>query len=231
MDMSLPLGVRTNNPLNLEKPDPRTYTWRGEVVDAPGRFCSFEKPEFGIRAAHRNLQTGEKRDGENTVREIINSWAPPHENRTDKYIDFVASYAALDPDQEIDIYEYEVIRPLMEGMVIQENGWPKDRKRWYSDEVWETGLRMAGVTRKPKKAVQQRTTIGNTSQTVGFAATVAGTLAQAGIEMPPGVQEMLAVATAGVEPSTLALVGFLVWLGGTVLVQYARQDDEKKGRR
>ncbi len=54
------------------------------------RFCVFRSPEWGIRALVKIIQTYERKYSLDTVRGIINRWAPPVENDTGSYISQVA---------------------------------------------------------------------------------------------------------------------------------------------
>ena len=92
-------GVRNNNPLNIERGQP----WQGlrpEQTDK--RFAQFTSLEYGFRAALVVIRTYlTKRPPVNTPRAIINRWAPPSENNTEKYINFVCERAQLDADTRL----------------------------------------------------------------------------------------------------------------------------------
>ena len=98
-----------NNPGNLRP------------VGANTGFQQFATPEEGILAADKNLKAyGNK--GINTLRGVINRWAPPSENDTNTYLDTVAKKIGLDPDQKIDLND-PVQRHVMTGaMFIFEKG-------------------------------------------------------------------------------------------------------------
>jgi hypothetical protein len=112
-----PRGIRNNNPGNIERTGVR---WRGMSADQSGdnRFAVFDAPEWGIRAMARVLRNYMGR-GVNTVRGIINTWAPPVENDTGAYVNAVARNLAVDPDQPLDD---RVFPGLIAAIIQHENG-------------------------------------------------------------------------------------------------------------
>lgn len=150
------LGVRLNNPGNIEWGSP----WEGLVpreqsryyrtgTKQQKRFCEFVDAAYGIRAIARTLITYyDKRkaaDGSpiDTVREVVERWAPSFENNTDAYAKAVARLLSVDPDQIIDVKDYDVMKGLVVGIIAHENAGYR-----YPDAVVEEGLRRAGVIRK-----------------------------------------------------------------------------------
>lgn len=113
-------GIRNNNPLNIERGQP----WRGlreEQTDA--RFCQFVSLEYGFRAAFRILQSYfKKRPPINTVRTIVNRWAPPGENNTDAYVRFVCNLAQLEPDAPLKYQDKNRMCRLVWAMAGYECG-------------------------------------------------------------------------------------------------------------
>jgi len=87
-------NVRLNNPLNIEKRD----AWDGlSKVQKDKRFCTFDSPEYGFRAAYIILLKYLARD-DNTIKKIISKWAPSFENHVDGYANFVAKRTDIDVD-------------------------------------------------------------------------------------------------------------------------------------
>lgn len=156
-EKKVPKGVRLNNPGNLEMGSP----WQGLTKQPQdNRFCSFKDPTFGIRAIAVTLITyhdkRKAKDGSriDTVREVIERWAPSVENNTENYIKVVCRAMGVLPDQNIDLHKYHLIRPLVEAIIFQENGRgdKKNINTWYSADVIDEGLRRAGVV-KPVKEI------------------------------------------------------------------------------
>lgn len=166
--MTEPRGIRLNNPGNIRHGD----KWDGRSADQPDpAFVKFDQPQFGIRALARTLITYEKK-GFNSVRKVIGRWAPPVENDTGSYVLHVAELLGVDPDAEIDIDSYDVMRPLVEAIIRHENG-----KQPYSDKLIRDSLRLAGVVGTPKKKMTERG--GFKTQVVAGAATTLAAVAPA----------------------------------------------------
>ncbi len=99
--MKVTRGIRNNNPLNIRKV-PGTH-WRGEVLPQRGSgegagdrlFVQFESLEYGIRAAFCILETYRRKYKAVCIEDIINRWAPPSENDTEKYIKNVCLWTGL----------------------------------------------------------------------------------------------------------------------------------------
>lgn len=136
-------GERNNNPGNIDRDSTK---WKGMAADQSGdsRFIVFSAPVWGIRALARNLLTystlypeGSKADID-TVREIINRWAPPVENNTSAYVNAVAQAVGVGPDDEIDVSDEATMQALVKAIIWHENG-----RCVYSSELLAEGVRMA----------------------------------------------------------------------------------------
>ena len=77
-----------NNPGNVE----RTQGWAGMLPDIgygeKNRFAVFDSPQMGLRALMVDLSTKVKNQG-GDLREMITRYAPPSENPTEKYYEYV----------------------------------------------------------------------------------------------------------------------------------------------
>jgi len=137
-------GIRNFNPGNIDFNQAQFARdkWVGEVglEDHPeARFTTFEKPIYGIRAVGKILLTYQRKYGLKTVRGIVNRWAPPVENATASYVEFVSGCMSVDPDEDIDL----VRRPaefmaLTAAIIRMENGQVP-----YSREEIADGLTLA----------------------------------------------------------------------------------------
>lgn len=137
---TLPRGIRNNNPGNIRWGS----NWNG--LDEEGKkkdkeFCVFVGPTFGIRALARLLMNYHRIYGINTIRGIINRYSPSNENNTEAYINHVSKLMGIDADEKINVYDENVIRPLVKAIIQHENGVMP-----YSDEVINEGLSFAGIT-------------------------------------------------------------------------------------
>jgi hypothetical protein len=132
-----PRGIRNNNPGNVRENDRVDYDWLGEaVIDNDDEFEVFKDARYGIRAIARIVTTYQNKYGINTVRGVINRWAPPNENKTDSYVRHVASVLKVNPDEVINLQHY--LLPLIEAIIIHENGYNP-----YSMELISEGIQLA----------------------------------------------------------------------------------------
>lgn len=138
----LPRGIRNNNPANIER---NAIKWQGMSSDQSqdDRFIVFAAPEWGIRALAKILLTYRKKYGLNTVRKIINRYAPQCENNTEAYVLSVAEHLDVEADEEIDIKNYDVMRSLIESIIAHENG--ALYRDYYPDRVIDHALAKIGV--------------------------------------------------------------------------------------
>ena len=70
----------------------------------------------------------------NNVEDIIGRWAPPSENDTDAYIDFVCDKTGFNPMDQLD-NSIEHYLPLVKSIIQMENG-----KQPYTDELLVEGM-------------------------------------------------------------------------------------------
>lgn len=175
-------GYRNKNPGNIDySPNNR---WQGLAeppieTTVPGvrpRFCRFTSHEFGIRAIAVLLTGYQDRHGLRTIRDIINRWAPPKENHTNSYVDFVdrlmPNHTA---DDELDLHTYRDMRPLVEAIIRQELGGNP-----YPASTIDEGLRLAGLPKPVNTNSEAIRTQAGTGATIGAAATAtAGVIVQA----------------------------------------------------
>lgn len=114
-------GERNNNPGNIER---GTIHWQGMSADQSGdkRFIVFNSPEDGIRALGKLLFNYQRIHGLNTVRQIINRWAPPVENDTGSYVNAVANEVGVSPDDKINLNDADTLAKLVTAIIRHENG-------------------------------------------------------------------------------------------------------------
>lgn len=140
-------GVRNNNPGNIDY-NPRNQ-WQGQLPPDPAiekRFARFDTVENGIRALAKLVLAYRGKDGMpgvggpgiDTVREVINRWAPGVENDTESYIRAVAAGVGAQPNQPIDLRDPKNLIAIAIGIIRHENG-----NVPYSRKVIETGVQSA----------------------------------------------------------------------------------------
>jgi hypothetical protein len=122
--IKLTRGVRNNNPGNIEK----GTAWKGLASAQPDpRFASFVHPKWGFRAIARIL-LGDFREGQNTVRSLIEEWSPPTDifagtskpQNTSAYVAAVAKHLKVLPDTPINVPLK--LPQLLDAIARHENG-------------------------------------------------------------------------------------------------------------
>jgi hypothetical protein len=135
-----PRGVRNNNPGNID----RTATvWKGEdrspeALRSEPRFCVFETPQAGFRALAKTLLTYQNKHGLQTVRDIINRWAPPVENNTSAYATQVANEVGVGTREIVSFNKQVPLQRLVTAIARHENG-----GLFWDEAVIEAGVRQA----------------------------------------------------------------------------------------
>ncbi|EHM00518.1 hypothetical protein HMPREF9946_02558, partial [Acetobacteraceae bacterium AT-5844] len=169
-------GYRNKNPGNIDY-NPANK-WQGQIgqeAGPDGRFAVFSSHEYGIRALAALLTTYYDRHGLRSIRQIINRWAPPKENRTSDYVRHVSELTGHDPDADFDLHRYEDMRGLVVAIITHELGGQP-----YPARVIDEGLRLAGLRKSAHSLVSAATTPEGQSA-IGWAglATAAATAAPA----------------------------------------------------
>lgn len=112
-------GVRNNNPGNIRH---SKDTWRGLApVQTDSAFFVFLEPKYGVRALGKILLTYQRKYGLNTVRGLIDRWAPPVENDTNSYVAAVAKALIIAPDTAISVQTR--LAALATAIIHHENGY------------------------------------------------------------------------------------------------------------
>ena len=135
-----PRGIRNNNPGNIDYN--KNNQWNGQIGIETGvpkpRFAKFDTPENGIRALAKLLLNYQRLHNLNTVREIINRWAPPVENVTSAYVKACARALGVDENEPINLADRRLLKLLTVAIIKHENG-----SQPYSDLVIDAGIREA----------------------------------------------------------------------------------------
>jgi hypothetical protein len=109
-------GLRNDNPGNIKA---GLIPWQG-AIGSDGVFVIFENIDWGLRALATDLANKIKR-GVNTIRGIINVYAPPSENNTAAYIQAVVDDSGFGADQVIPT-TVPALAALMRAVVNHELG-------------------------------------------------------------------------------------------------------------
>jgi hypothetical protein len=123
--MTDPLGVRCNNPGNIERSNP-LINWRG-LTGYDGVECVFATPQDGWHALCMDLLAAQLKHNRHTIAEIITPYAPPSENDTAAYIQSVCMQMQTTSDIALDLMQPVDLSRLAQAMAFQEQGahyWP-----------------------------------------------------------------------------------------------------------
>lgn len=94
------MAKNNNNPFNIRRTSDR---WQGQInYKSTDSFVKFRSIEYGIRAGINLLRTYLIK-GYDTIDRIIPRYAPPSENPTMSYIDYVESVVHIPRDQKISL--------------------------------------------------------------------------------------------------------------------------------
>lgn len=130
----LPRGIRNNNPGNLNFAGQRGATKEG---GPNGRFAVFGSMQEGIAALVKQIGLYVKR-GRNTIRKILEIYAPSSENNTGAYIAAVSKALGVGPDDPLDTDNAAQVMGLVKAITNHENG-----KGYVSDQQIAEGYRLA----------------------------------------------------------------------------------------
>lgn len=112
-------GLKNNNPGNIRLSAVR---YKGETASSDTVFKRFENAAWGYRAMFVLMHTYQLKHGLTTLREMIGRYAPPCENDTPRYVNFVANSAGLGADESIDTLSRAQMLPVVCAMSRMENG-------------------------------------------------------------------------------------------------------------
>lgn len=131
-------GHRNNNPLNIRRTKDK---WQGlSSVQNDKDFCTFDSLEYGFRAAFRIIHNGFKaKPPRNNVRSIISRWAPPNENDTRRYMNFVCSLIGIPSAVPLNYSDKSIMVFMVRAMAYMETG------NWYPFDVIEKGYELEKV--------------------------------------------------------------------------------------
>lgn len=131
---TLPLGVRQNNPMNIEYN--KRNDWDGQLSNSGERFARFKNPAFGFRAGAKVLRSY-ARQGFTTLSEMINRFAPSHENDTNTYVQNVSDWTGIGIHQRVDVNNDAELASVIHAMSRMEVG------QYYDLNMAKKGVAMA----------------------------------------------------------------------------------------
>lgn len=119
-------GQRNHNPLNIRKGN----NWQGEDPNgSDSQFEVFINDAYGFRAAFRIIHNGFKATPpRNTIRKIVERWAPPTENDTEKYIRIVSTRSKIGADTKLAYNDISRMVDIVKAMAFVETGHDYDER-------------------------------------------------------------------------------------------------------
>lgn len=138
-----PRGIRNNNPLNL------SYVPGQGASGSDGRFGVYPTMQQGVAADTRQLLRYQDVYGLNTVRGIINRWAPPGENNTSAYVTAVAARMGVTPDTPLNLHDQATAAALVAAMAHQETGRDLDKRVIAQGVASALGVPAPAAARQP----------------------------------------------------------------------------------
>ena len=120
--MSLPRGLRNNNPGNIRITKDKWQGLRDKQEDKS--FFQFEEMKWGYRALIRTLQNYRKRHSCQTIADFIKRWAPENENNTAGYINRVCREMQVPNTYIPDINDKATMCAFAAAISQVENGVP-----------------------------------------------------------------------------------------------------------
>lgn len=112
-------GYRNFNPGNIRL---SRVKYKGEKPSADAQFKQFESMAWGFRAIFILLDTYRVKYGLNTLQEMINRYAPPTENNTTEYVNFVSRRSKVADISRVDTLSERQMVPIVTAIAAMENG-------------------------------------------------------------------------------------------------------------
>lgn len=205
------------NPGNIKK-NKESLKFQGVSKEQPHkRFLKFNDEVWGLRALARILVTYKDKYKINTLEKAISRYAPPEENPTEKYIEFVSDKSGFPRNQELDFHLYEHTVPIIKAMVRFEQG-----EQPCTDVQYDLAANRAGLVSPPKPPAQSKTAWGG-RLTIGGVSVM-------GIWETFKDQIMFLLNVPALAKILPYIVLGVILVGG-IMVLYAWWDDRRRGVR
>lgn len=120
--MSLPRGLRNNNPGNIRITKDKWVGLREKQEDKS--FFQFKEMRWGYRALIRTLQNYRNKHDCQTIADFIKRWAPENENNTAGYINRVCREMQVPSTYVPDIEDEATMCAFASAISRVENGVP-----------------------------------------------------------------------------------------------------------
>ena len=140
-----PLNIRNNNPGNLR------FVGQEGASQGEGGFAKFETPQAGLDAMRNQIELDTQKRGLNLT-QFLNKYAPPSENKTTNYIDFVVRKTGLDPSSPIPASAI----PQLQAAMIEMEGGPRSMSYFTGTAAQATPAQAPRTTAQGPKQVGAR---------------------------------------------------------------------------
>ena len=161
----VPFGILYNNPGNIEFANQEGATRRKLKDGTYSRFAVFPSQEEGLYQIGRQLQLYDSR-GTSTIRGMISKYAPPNENKTNNYINWVSQQSNTKPDAQVDMSDPKLVEALIRAIVRMEVGHTPYTDAQYADAA-KRAIAFRGLKYQDKAWGLQLPTYGRLSSTYG----------------------------------------------------------------
>ena len=132
--LEIPRGIRNKNPGNIRASE--DYVWHHQTAKDANNFCIFAEPVWGIRAMAVLLSHYVEYDGIQTLRGLVERWAPASENDTRAYVKSVASDTGINPDDLLILRGHSL--SIITAIIWHENG-----ECPYSEDIIKRGIMLS----------------------------------------------------------------------------------------
>lgn len=130
--------IGKNNVLNIRAS--KSFSWAGQTGETRG-FCDFEGIEMCRRAGLYLLMRSYRRAGVVKLEDVIKRWAPPTENNTSTYVDYVCVRSGL--LRGFVLRFLSDFASVLAAMEIMEIGVPKSKRDEYFATAKDSYLYLA----------------------------------------------------------------------------------------
>lgn len=130
--------IGKNNVLNIRAS--KSFSWAGQTGATRG-FCDFDGIEMCRRAGLYLLMRSYRRAGVVRLEDVIKRWAPPTENNTTNYVDFVCKRSGL--QRGFVLRFLSDFAAVLAAMEIMEMGVPASKRDEYYATAKDSYLYLA----------------------------------------------------------------------------------------
>ncbi|OAN48941.1 hypothetical protein [Magnetospirillum moscoviense] len=147
---------RNNNPGNIKwdgKRDPEFFKDKLGAIGSDGTFAVFPEREDGLGAKTKLMKVDRKYKG-TTISEAMHLYAPPNENNTKAYLEFIKQKTGIDTSKKVDELSAEEYDKFMGAIREYESSGPEKGKGTLIDHSNDKAAPPAPGGTSPKKNPQ-----------------------------------------------------------------------------